>query len=118
MRFVLGIWSKLEEFILVILFAFMAVMNFINVVFRYCFSQSFSFTEEITITAFVWVSMIGIAAAYKRLAHMGMSFFVDNMPKKIQGYLGIYDELDPLHDEIEAFYMDFMKTLQSFKLNM
>ena len=42
----------------------------------------------------------------------------ENMPKKIQGYLGIYDELDPLHDEIEAFYMDFMKTLQSFKLNM
>ncbi|MCI8866952.1 MAG: TRAP transporter small permease [Anaerotignum sp.] len=93
MRFVLGIWSKLEEFILVILFAFMAVMNFINVVFRYCFSQSFSFTEEITITAFVWVSMIGIAAAYKRLAHMGMSFFVENMPKKIQPFMALLSML-------------------------
>ncbi len=40
------------------------------------------------------------------------------MPKKIQGYLGIYDELDPLHEEIETFYRDFMKTLESFKLNM
>ncbi|MDE7313263.1 MAG: tubulin-like doman-containing protein [Eubacterium sp.] len=40
------------------------------------------------------------------------------MPKKIQGYLGIYDELDPVHEEMEAFYMDFMKTLHNFKLNM
>ena len=42
----------------------------------------------------------------------------ESMPKKIQGYLGIYDELDPLHEEMEEFYMDFMKTLHSFKRNM
>ena len=40
------------------------------------------------------------------------------MPKKIQGYLGIYDELDPMHEEIEAFYKDFMKTLHHFKMNL
>lgn len=40
------------------------------------------------------------------------------MPKKIMGYLGIYDELDPIHDELEAFYNDFMKMLHNFKLNM
>ena len=43
---------------------------------------------------------------------------VEGMPKKIQGYLGIYDELDPVHEEMEAFYLDFMKTLHHFKLNM
>lgn len=42
----------------------------------------------------------------------------EGMPKKIQGYLGIYDELDPVHEEMEAFYLDFMKTLHHFKLNM
>ncbi len=40
------------------------------------------------------------------------------MPKKIQGYLGIYDELDPVHEEIEAFYKDFMKTLHHFRMNL
>ncbi|MFG6392588.1 MAG: tubulin-like doman-containing protein [Lachnospiraceae bacterium] len=40
------------------------------------------------------------------------------MPKKIMGYLGIYDELDPIHEELEAFYNDFMKMLHNFKLNM
>jgi len=87
MKFLSAFWSKFEECILVLLFAFMAVMNFINVVMRYCFSNSFSFTEEVTITAFVWVSMVGIAVGYKRLAHLGMSFFVDNMPKKLQPFM-------------------------------
>lgn len=81
--------ARLEEFILVALFAFMAVMNFLNVVCRYCFASSFSFTEEVTITAFVWVSMVGIAVGYKRLAHLGMSFLVDNMPKKVQPFMAL-----------------------------
>ena len=81
--------ARLEEFILVALFAFMAVMNFLNVVCRYCFASSFSFTEEVTITAFVWVSMVGIAVGYKRLAHLGMSFLVDNMPKKVQLFMAL-----------------------------
>lgn len=93
MKTILKIWTRMEEIILVALFAFMAVMNFINVVFRYCFSQSFSFTEEIVITAFVWVSMIGTAAAYKRLAHMGMSFFVEKMPKKGQAFMALFSML-------------------------
>ena len=87
MKLLSAFWSKLEECILVALFAFMAVMNFLNVVMRYCFSNSFSFTEEVTITAFVWVSMVGIAVGYKRVAHLGMSFFVDNMPKKLQPFM-------------------------------
>lgn len=81
--------ARLEEFILVALFAFMAVMNFLNVVCRYCFANSFSFTEEVTITAFVWVSMVGIAVGYKRLAHLGMSFLVDHMPKKVQPFMAL-----------------------------
>ena len=81
--------ARLEEFILVALFAFMAVMNFLNVVCRYCFASSFSFTEEVTITAFVWVSMVGIAVGYKRLAHLGMSFLVDHMPKKVQPFMAL-----------------------------
>ena len=81
--------ARLEEFILVALFAFMAVMNFLNVVCRYCFANSFSFTEEVTITAFVWVSMVGIAVGYKRLAHLGMSFLADHMPKKVQPFMAL-----------------------------
>lgn len=42
----------------------------------------------------------------------------EGMPRKIQGYLGIYDELDPVHEEMEEFYLDFMRTLHHFRLNI
>lgn len=89
MKTIKWLYGWIEETILVIIFVFMAAMNFINVIFRYCFSQSFSFTEEITLTAFVWVSIIGVAAAYKRVAHLGMSFVVDHLPKKVQPYMAL-----------------------------
>lgn len=79
----------LEEIIIVLLMTFMVVMNFVNVVARKAFSASFSFTEELTIIAFVWVTMIGISAAYKRLAHLGMTFIVDRFPPKGRAIFGV-----------------------------
>lgn len=90
MKMVKWFFDWAEESILVILFAFMAIMNFINVVMRYFFSSSFSFTEEITVTAFVWVTMFGIAAGYKKVAHLGMSFFVDLMPQKGKSIMALF----------------------------
>lgn len=68
----------------------MTAMNFINVVSRYCFTNSFSFTEEITVITFVWVSMLGIAAGFRRVAHLGMSYFVELTPKKTQAYMALF----------------------------
>ena len=65
-------------------------MNFINVVSRYFLSNSFSFTEEITIMAFVWGTMLAVATGYKRCAHLGMSFIVDQFPKKGQAIFTLF----------------------------
>ena len=80
----------IEEGAIVLLSAFMAIMNFINVVSRYCFSNSFSFTEELTVMAFVWVTMLGVAAGYKRCAHLGMSYVVEQFPKKGQAIFALF----------------------------
>jgi len=66
-----------EETVIIIMLAYMAVMNFLNVTFRYLLSSSFSFTEELTVTVFVWVTMMGASAGFKRNAHLGMSFLAD-----------------------------------------
>jgi len=85
--------DKLEETLIVLLLAFMAGMNFVNVISRYCFTNSFSFTEELTIMAFVWVTMLGIATGYKRSAHLGMSFVVGRFSKKGQAVFVIFSML-------------------------
>lgn len=71
------IYTFFEEGLIIIMLSYMAIMNFLNVVFRYLFASSFSFTEELTVTVFVWVTMMGVAAGFKRSAHLGMSFVVD-----------------------------------------
>lgn len=90
LKFACSLVDKLEEIFIVVCLAFMAGMNFVNVVSRYCFSNSFSFTEELTIMAFVWISMFGISAGYKRCAHLGMSYVIDQFPKKGQAYFALF----------------------------
>lgn len=80
----------LEEGLIVLCLAFMTTMNFANVVSRYCFTNSFSFTEEITVITFVWVSMLGIAAGFRRVSHLGMSYFVELASKKNQAYMALF----------------------------
>ncbi len=93
MKIIKGILRGLdfaEEFCLVVLLAFMSGLNFANVVSRYVLSGSLSYTEELTIMAFVWVTMIGSATAYKRCAHLGMSFIVERFPKKMQAVFAAF----------------------------
>lgn len=93
MRLMTKAFDFLEEGLIVLGLAFMTVMNFVNVVSRYCFTNSFSFTEEITVMAFVWVSMLGIAAGFKRCSHLGMSYFVEMFPRKIQAVMALFSML-------------------------
>ncbi|SBV91416.1 putative C4-dicarboxylate transport system permease small protein [uncultured delta proteobacterium] len=90
MQKTLKLFDYLEEGLIFICLAFMTVMNFINVISRYCFTNSFSFTEEITVITFVWLSMLGIAAGFRRVAHLGMSYFVELAPKKTQAYMALF----------------------------
>lgn len=82
-----NIVTGIEEILIVIMMAYMTIMNFINVLGRYVFSASFSFTEELTVTVFVWVTMLGIAIGFKRNVHLGMSFVVDHCHGKVKAAL-------------------------------
>lgn len=72
----------IEEGLIVAGLAFMAIMNFANVVSRYFLHSSISYTEELVVIVFVWVTMLGISVGYKRKAHLGMSFITDHLPEK------------------------------------
>jgi TRAP-type C4-dicarboxylate transport system permease small subunit len=90
MKIVAKIFDKFEEIFIVLCLVFMAGINFVNVVSRYCFSNSFSFMEETIIIAFVWVSMLGIAVGYKRCAHMSMSYIVGKLNKQKQAFFILF----------------------------
>ena len=77
MRYILG---KIEDIICAVCLIIMTSLTFANVIARYVFSASFSFSEEITTYLFVMLSLIGSAAAARRKAHLGFTAILDLFP--------------------------------------
>ena len=82
-------WSvtHFEEVLCAVLFAIMAIVAFANVIARYLLKYSLAFTEELLISLFVWLTLLGAAVAFREGSHLGFSFITDRLPKKIQKIL-------------------------------
>jgi TRAP-type C4-dicarboxylate transport system permease small subunit len=70
----------IEEYLVIIILSIMAVLGFGNVLSRYIFHASFAATEEIEINMFVWVTVLGIAIAFEKGSHLGMTMIYDKFP--------------------------------------
>lgn len=69
---------------MVLVLAVMTLVAFVNVVTRYFIRLSLAFTEEIVVSLFVWLTLLGTAVAFRQGAHLGFSFIVDRCPKPVQ----------------------------------
>ncbi len=77
----------LEEIIAAVILGGMAIIAFINVMSRYFLKLSIAATEEIVVNAFVWLTVIGIAAALRRGSHLSMTFLISRVPRNLQKVL-------------------------------
>ena len=59
--------------------AIMTILVFIQVVMRYVFSNSLSWSEELARFIFMWVSWIGASYAVRERAHFRVEMFADMM---------------------------------------
>lgn len=85
----MGILNKVEEILSVICLGVMTLLAFANVISRYVFSASFSFSEEITTYLFVLLSLLGTAIAAKRKAHLGLTIITDLVNPKIHRIMAV-----------------------------
>jgi len=76
--------DHLEEGLLVLLFAVMLVVAFVNVITRYFIRYSLAFTEEIVVSAFVWATLLGASIAFRRGANLSFTFVVDRLPRPLR----------------------------------
>ena len=79
--------SRFEEVLCAVLFAVMAVITFLNIISRYLLKYSFAFTEELVVSFFVWLTLLGTSIAFREQSHLGFSFLVDRLPQKIRRIL-------------------------------
>jgi TRAP-type C4-dicarboxylate transport system permease small subunit len=71
---------RIDYVLAALMLAVMALITFMNVLGRYLFHFSLSFTEEVTIQLFVWMTVIGAGIAFERGAHLGMITFYRLFP--------------------------------------
>ena len=78
--------SRFEEVLCAILFAVMAIITFANITSRYLLKYSLAFTEELVVSFFVWLTLLGASIAFRDGSHLGFSFLTDRLPPNLQKF--------------------------------
>lgn len=82
-----NIINKFEEVILVSLLVSMSSILMLQIVARYLFQSSFSWSEELVRYLFIWSTFIGIPYCIKEGSSLKILQFTDLLPQKIQSKL-------------------------------
>jgi TRAP-type C4-dicarboxylate transport system permease small subunit len=77
-------FGHFEEIAGAVTLAVMAVVTFINVITRYMIKYPLAFTEEITVSMFVWLVLIGASIGFRKNAHLAMTFVYDMAPPQVR----------------------------------
>lgn len=85
--------DKVEELSLIIMFSLMVIVIFFQVIMRYVFNNSLSWSEELGKFLFVWLSWIGISIGAKKGEHIKITMLVDRLPEKAAHAANIASDL-------------------------
>jgi uncharacterized RDD family membrane protein YckC len=82
--------NRITEGLLVVILSGMAVVVFLQVIFRYLLNLPLFWTEEFARYSLVWASLLGSAVAVKRGQHIAVTIFMDRLPKALRRGLTIF----------------------------
>ena len=85
--------DKVEESLLVLMFVAMVSIIFFQVIMRYVFNNSLSWSEELGKFLFVWLSWIGISIGHRRREHIKITLLVDRLSPTAKRITEIISEL-------------------------
>ncbi len=76
--------DRLEEGACVLLLAVMTAVALLNVITRYVIRYSLAFTEEVVVSLFVWLTLLGASVAFREGLHLGFTWVVERLPRGVQ----------------------------------
>ena len=76
--------NKAEDICLVAMFAAMIAAIFLQIIMRFVFNNSLSWSEELGKFIFVWISWLGISIGERRREHIRITLIVDKLSVKWQ----------------------------------
>ncbi|MCT4621965.1 MAG: TRAP transporter small permease [Marinisporobacter sp.] len=81
---VLETLDKIEDTVLIVMFMTMVGIIFFQVIMRYVFNNSLTWSEELGKFLFVWLSWVGISIGHRRKEHIRITLLVDKLPYKLK----------------------------------
>lgn len=80
-------WLKLEDTLLVILISLLACITMANVLIRYFSTESFAWTEEISIFFLILMTMVGTSSGFIRYQHIRIELVINKCVSKTRHIL-------------------------------
>lgn len=93
MKKVIRILDRLEDIVLVSMFGAMVGIIFIQVIMRYVFNNSLSWSEELGKFLFVWISWLGISIGARRREHIAITLITDRLPPAVRRAAEVVSEI-------------------------
>lgn len=90
MKILLKIWDHLEEIFLIPTLMFSVGLVFVQVIMRYVFHNSLSWSEELARYLYVWQTWIGVSYAARNGSHLRITMLKDRLPAKGQKVLELF----------------------------
>lgn len=112
--------TKIEEYILAVLFGAMVLITSVNIFTRYLMSYTFSWAEQVTRILFVWITMTGVSLAALKGKHLKVTALTMILPKKAgKAVLFIGNIISAVFGIVIAYYifdliLNMIKFPQSF----
>lgn len=79
-----SVFVRLNQGLIVLLMASMAVLVFANVLMRYVFNQSIFWVEEFTQIEMIWVAYLGAGLALREGRHVAVDMLQDLLPASLR----------------------------------
>ena len=79
---IVKVWIHLEEYFLFVILTAMVAIIFIQVVMRYVFNNSLSWSEELARYMYVWVTWVGVSYSVRNGSHLRITMLRDRLPLK------------------------------------
>ena len=112
------VFDRIEEILCMVCTVVMTVLVFANVLSRYVFHNSLSFSEEITTYLFVLLSLMGTAIAARRRAHLGLSILTDAVPPAVRKVLHVVGFVIGALFSAALFYYGVLMVINQYNLGM
>ncbi len=108
--------NHLEVTVCIILICAMTIVIFLQVVMRYCFNNSLSWSEELARYMFIWLIYLGISYGAKQMKHIKIDAALNLFPSAVRPGIVILGEVLFAAFALYIAYTGFQLTIMQIQL--